>query len=303
MARIRSVHPGLFTDEAFVSLTPIARVLLIGIWTEADDMGAFEWKAIQLKMRILPVDNVDVSSIMAELDAVNVVSQYEVDGRKYGAIRNFGRFQRPKKPNSIHPMPSEWRRYACTERHGSEPDEDEGGSGSEPKVVKEAPVPKKSELKIVQASTSSPPVPPTEEKSPQMEDGGWRMEDEKEVSISLPSEARRSEDLDDAVSGWNCMARQNGLPVVQRLTDPRKRALKARLAECGGIEGWERALHLITESPFLLGTNGGWKADFDFLLQPSKFTKLMEGSYADRGAKQAQSKLGWINDVAREFYN
>src|SRR4051794_19179480 len=39
-ARIRSIHPRLFTDEAFVSCLPLARLLLLGIWTEADDHGA-----------------------------------------------------------------------------------------------------------------------------------------------------------------------------------------------------------------------------------------------------------------------
>jgi hypothetical protein len=33
MPRIRSVHPGLFTDEAFVTVSMAARVLLIGVWT------------------------------------------------------------------------------------------------------------------------------------------------------------------------------------------------------------------------------------------------------------------------------
>ena len=125
--------------------------------------------------------------------------------------------------------------------------------------------------------------------------------EEKEESISLPSEARQSAELDGAVSGWNAMARQHGLSTVQRLTEPRRRSLKARLAECGGIEGWERALHLITESPFLLGQTGEWKADFDFVLQAKSFTKLMEGTYGNRGARQAQSKLSWMHEVAQEF--
>ncbi len=54
MARIRSIHPGLWTDEAFVSLTPYARLLFMGIWTECDDMGSFEWSPLKLKMRLLP---------------------------------------------------------------------------------------------------------------------------------------------------------------------------------------------------------------------------------------------------------
>ena len=69
MARIRSIHPGLWTDEAFVSLTPYSRLLFMGIWTECDDMGSFEWSPLKLKMRLLPADNIDAGELLAELEA------------------------------------------------------------------------------------------------------------------------------------------------------------------------------------------------------------------------------------------
>lgn len=141
MARIRSVHPGLFTDEGFVSCTPFARLLLIGLWTEADDQGVFEWKPVTLKMRILPIDNVDVGALLEELASVNAIKSYEHGGRQYGAIRNFRKYQRPKKPNFIHFMPSEFRTYVGLSDTGPEQ------------------------------------VPQKGEKSPQMEDGGGKMED------------------------------------------------------------------------------------------------------------------------------
>lgn len=120
MPRIRSVHPGLWTDEAFVSCSMTARLLFIGLWNEADDKGVFEWKPITLKMRILPVDNVDVAAHLEELRAANMVANYEFQGRHYGAIRNFRKFQRPKKPNDVHPMPSDFRNYVYLPLDGSE---------------------------------------------------------------------------------------------------------------------------------------------------------------------------------------
>lgn len=104
MARIRSVYPGQWTDEAFVSLSPFARLLAIAIRTECDDRGVFEWKPITLKMRLLPADNVDMGALMAELAAADQIASYEIDGRQYGAVRNFCKFQRPKKPNYTHPV-------------------------------------------------------------------------------------------------------------------------------------------------------------------------------------------------------
>lgn len=112
MARIRSVHPSLWTDAAFVSLSPMARLLLIGLWGESDDKGCFVWSAIEIKMRILPADNVDTEELLSELESAGRVLRYEVDGKFYGAVRNFAKFQRPKSPNDVHPMPSEIRKFA-----------------------------------------------------------------------------------------------------------------------------------------------------------------------------------------------
>lgn len=111
MARIRSVHAGLFTDEEFMSRSPHARLLWIGLWTEADDQGVFEWKPLTIKARLLPADNVDISDLLAELAAADFIKIYEMGGRQYGAVRNFRRFQRPKYPNAVHPIPDDLRKY------------------------------------------------------------------------------------------------------------------------------------------------------------------------------------------------
>ncbi len=111
MARIRSVHPGLFTDEHFVACGAWARLLLIGIWTEADDQGVFEWKPIRLKMRLFPADDVDVADLLEELVVGDFLHFYEIEGREYGAVRNFRKFQRPKSPKAIHPLPPDFRNY------------------------------------------------------------------------------------------------------------------------------------------------------------------------------------------------
>jgi hypothetical protein len=104
MARIRSIHPGIWTDEQFVSVSAFARLLALGLWNEADDQGVFEWKPITLKLRLLPADSVDVAALLAELVTIGNLMRYEVDGKPYGAIRNFRKFQRPEKPNAIHPL-------------------------------------------------------------------------------------------------------------------------------------------------------------------------------------------------------
>jgi hypothetical protein len=107
MSRIRSIHPGLWTDEAFVTLSPMARLFLMGIWNECDDNGSFAWSPLGLKMRILPADAVDAAALLAEIVGAGIVLRYEVAGKAYGAVRNFCQFQRPKKPNAVHPQTGE----------------------------------------------------------------------------------------------------------------------------------------------------------------------------------------------------
>lgn len=153
VARIRSLHPGLFTDERYMALSLAARELVKGIWCEADDQGVFEWKPLTLKARILPADAVDLVELLEELVAGQFVTRFEIEGRSYGAVRNFRKFQRPKKPNSTYLLPPEFRTYVGLSDSRGEPTPD-----------------------------SDQPVPhqfPTEGgKPPQMEDVGCRREDE-----------------------------------------------------------------------------------------------------------------------------
>lgn len=107
MARIRSVHPEQWTDDQFVTCSPHARLLALGIRNEADDNGIFEWNPVKLKMRLLPADNLDIEVLLQELLDTDQVVQYEAEGRRFGMIRSFQRYQKPKKPSFIHPAPSE----------------------------------------------------------------------------------------------------------------------------------------------------------------------------------------------------
>ena len=153
MSRIRSIHPGFFTDERLVSVSPEARLLFLGIGVEADDKGIFEWKPVTLKMRLFPADNFDVASLLGDLEREGVILSYEIEGRKYGAIRNFRKHQRPKTPNDIHPITPDIGNYVGLSQSNSETGTGEKSS-----------------------------FPQKGEKSPQMEDGGGKRIEEKPKS-------------------------------------------------------------------------------------------------------------------------
>lgn len=105
MARIRSVHPALFSDEGWVSCGAWARLLFIGLWTDADDRGVFEWRPLQIKMRLLPGDNIEVEPILDELAAAGMVRSFTEAGKTYGAVKDFQKYQRPQKPRAQFPLP------------------------------------------------------------------------------------------------------------------------------------------------------------------------------------------------------
>lgn len=131
MARIRSIHPGIWTDEDFAAVSMAARILYLGLLTEADDHGLFEWKPVGLKMRIFPADNVNVDALLAELMKVNKVDVVDKSDFKLGAIRNFCRFQRPKKPSYKHVLPEEYRTYVGLSDSSSEPVGNQFHTGAE----------------------------------------------------------------------------------------------------------------------------------------------------------------------------
>lgn len=120
MARIRSLHPGQWTDEDFVGMSMAARLLCLALRNEAFDDGVFEWKPVTIKMRCMPVDNVDIAALLEELEAANQVRSFEHGGRQYGAVRNFCRWQSPKKPNSSGVLPPELRTFVALEAASSE---------------------------------------------------------------------------------------------------------------------------------------------------------------------------------------
>lgn len=124
----------------------------------------------------------------------------------------------------------------------------------------------------------------------------------KETSINKIEDIRPNKpDLELAVAEWNATAEQSGFPKVQRLTDKRKASLTARLRECGGIDGWRAALEKVAASPYLRGEVNGWRADFDFVINPNKFTSIMEGKYDRRDSVAKPAKRRDPLDVAAEY--
>lgn len=86
-------------------------------------------------------------------------------------------------------------------------------------------------------------------------------------------------DAKPLLDAYNLLAQRIGLPVVRKLTDDRKRRLKAQIGQ-HGPDAWGLALEKLEANAWMHGANErGWCADFDFLLQAKSFNRLLEGGY------------------------
>ena len=105
---------------------------------------------------------------------------------------------------------------------------------------------------------------------------------EEEPKGSLPScpDPVHANDLSEAVAIYNTAAEHAGWPKVQKMTPQRTKSLRARIKDCGGIDGWRDALRRAYASDFV---REGWVGfSFDSLISQQKFTGLMEGKYDNR---------------------
>ena len=112
-----------------------------------------------------------------------------------------------------------------------------------------------------------------------------------------PAKPDTADDVAQAVADWNRLADEVGLARVQLVNGRRKAALRRRLAEAGGLDGWRAALEKIRLSPGLKGENDrGWTASFDWAINQANFTKLMEGNY-DNWRAPVQDNTGTMGFV------
>lgn len=77
----------------------------------------------------------------------------------------------------------------------------------------------------------------------------------------------------------------NVLPRVTKLTDKRKRAIKACIAQGFTVDDLCSAFQKAASTPFLTGKNErNWRAGFDFIMKPDNLPKILEGVYGSAAA-------------------
>lgn len=86
----------------------------------------------------------------------------------------------------------------------------------------------------------------------------------------------------EVTEAWNKL---NGIPKCLSISEDRKRKLRVRLRDPFFAANWRAAMVKIQASAFCRGDNDrGWKASFDWFLQPDVCVKVMEGKYSGQPA-------------------
>lgn len=107
MGRIRTIKPEFWTAEQVVELSPIARLLFVGLWNFCDDGGRHPASPKTLKMEVFPGDDFTTEQVSGWIsEAINqrLVLDYEVDGRRYWQVTGW-HHQRIDKPSYRYPKP------------------------------------------------------------------------------------------------------------------------------------------------------------------------------------------------------
>lgn len=114
MGRIRTVKPELFRHEELFNLEkstglPV-RIAWVGMFSVCDREGRFRWKPRELKLDVLPHDEIDFEKVLHALVRGGFLIHYRIDGKEFGCIPTFKSHQiinnkeKPSQiPSSEHP--------------------------------------------------------------------------------------------------------------------------------------------------------------------------------------------------------
>jgi len=259
MARIRSIKPEFWTDETLTECSLSARLLFIGMWNFADDRGNISRSTKQLKMKIFPADNIDVSPYVDELITHGLLIEYSVSGKNYLHIKGFTKHQVINRPSKSSIPDYE----DSLNTHGTLTEDSlREGKGREGNIT-----------------TSNDVVCQTE-----------NSDDDKTQVLKFKNQSRCPHQ--DIVKIYNEIL-GDYLPIVERwdTNSTRARHLAARWREDHrhqDVEFWHRMFVFIRDrNPFLIGQgpprdNGKpWRASLAWIVNPENFTKIIEKHYVD----------------------
>ncbi len=103
MPRIRTIKPEFFRSVSLSRCEPNARLTFAGLWCWADDYGRYRYEPQVLKADVWPYDEAvtwrHVTSHVDALLGVDVLCEYEADGRRYLHVTHWAEHQKVDHPS------------------------------------------------------------------------------------------------------------------------------------------------------------------------------------------------------------
>lgn len=278
----RMIRDDILDSERVLGLPADVRWFFLAALLSADDLGLFEATAFKLGRRATIASADQVARFLQMLADADLVRLYAVDGKHYGFVPRFR--QRIQIKNSRHPLPP-----AALTADDADAVNKINGLDSRPSDGQPLPIGftsdgQRSEAKAkaeLKQGSSKPTVSQTLVVAADAATPRYRVP-------NCPNE--------DLVALYH--EHLPALPAVEVFNVGRKRSLAARWREvcadgkfdrAAGIEWFAWFFARVGKSDFLMGRQAGrsgrvWAADFDFLLTPAKFARVVEGRYHQQGA-------------------
>jgi hypothetical protein len=107
MPRSRIVNPEFFLHEGLGRCSPHARLLFVALWTQADREGRLRWLPLKVHGETFPHEStLDISGLAAELVEAGTFVLYEHEGRIFGQVTGFTKWQNPHRNESMSKLPA-----------------------------------------------------------------------------------------------------------------------------------------------------------------------------------------------------
>jgi hypothetical protein len=269
MARSRNIKPGFFTNDLLGEMDPLARLLFAGLWTLCDREGRVEDRPKKIKAEVLPYDNCDPDDLLQQLADKGFILRYKAGDVAVIQVLAWEKHQSPHIKESPSTLPAPDMHGAST-RHAPE------STRKEPEEPRNRP-------------DDCQPNPALAHLIP---DSGFLIPDSlKEPTVLVASRRPPPCPTEEIIALYH--EKLPMLPRVEVLNDPRRKAASARWRDVvtdpeiskaenvkvAGLDWFAWYFERAGSSAFLTGKSKDWRADFDFLMLPKKFAKVIEGSY------------------------
>lgn len=260
MPRIRSIKPEIWLSPQLMNLSRDARLLFIGLISQADDEGRGSADPRKLKAVIFPGDE-DVAGnrireLLAEIEQQGLAVTY--DGNGHGPLYelpSFGKHQviNKAKPSHYPPAPPEDSRTSTVRI----PDPSRTSTGGSDLIGSD----------LIGSEV--------------LEDSDSRTR----ADVKAKPAYEGKEFHDGVIAAYH--ATLPNLPAVKVWSKQRAGALNARIRErlrdgkpADTPDYWRRLFEQVAASDFLTGRKTDFRADLEWLLRPENFAKVIEGRYA-----------------------